>query len=98
MPALRFAPGHMTAFSVGGERPSLLRGHVVGELRLLRPGPNTPERTGNPNHTGLPNWVPFTRDRRATMVFDNECRLENDPYGEEKRVLSAAVRAAGAAL
>jgi para-nitrobenzyl esterase len=41
-------------------------------------------RTGNPNHSGLPNWPAFDTTRRATMVFNNECTVVNDPYGEER--------------
>jgi para-nitrobenzyl esterase len=44
-------------------------------------------KTGNPNHPGLPNWPAFDPVRRATMVFNTECRLVNDPYGEERRAL-----------
>jgi para-nitrobenzyl esterase len=54
-------------------------------------------RTGNPNHPGLPAWKPFTAGDRATMVFDRECRLVNDPYGEERRAL-AAIRDAQQAM
>lgn len=54
-------------------------------------------RTGDPNHPGLPAWKPFTAGERATMVFDRECRLVNDPYGEERRAL-AAIRDAQRAL
>ncbi|MBV8844157.1 MAG: carboxylesterase/lipase family protein [Bryobacterales bacterium] len=52
-------------------------------------------RTGNPNHKGLPNWPAFTTDKRATMIFNNECKVANDPYGEE-RVAFAATRPAQA--
>jgi para-nitrobenzyl esterase len=45
-------------------------------------------RTGNPAHPGLPAWTPFTTTERATMVFDRECRLVSDPYGEERRALA----------
>jgi para-nitrobenzyl esterase len=48
-------------------------------------------RTGNPNHKGLPNWPAFKTDQRATMVFDNQCQVVNDPHGEE-RVALAAIR------
>jgi para-nitrobenzyl esterase len=41
-------------------------------------------RTGNPNHSGIPRWQPFDADRRATMIFNNECRAVNDPYREER--------------
>lgn len=51
-------------------------------------------RTGNPNHTGLPNWQPFNADRRATMIFNSECKAVNDPYREERLAVSA-IRAAG---
>jgi len=41
-------------------------------------------RSGNPNHKGIPNWQPFDESRRATMIFNNECRAVNDPYREER--------------
>jgi para-nitrobenzyl esterase len=41
-------------------------------------------RSGNPNHKGIPNWQPFDETRRATMIFNNECRAVNDPYREER--------------
>src|SRR5262249_52228458 len=41
-------------------------------------------RTGNPNHAGLPAWDPFTAGKRATMMFNNECRAVNDPYRDER--------------
>jgi len=44
-------------------------------------------RTGNPNHGGLPEWPAFDSTRRATMVFDTECRAVDDPYGEERRAM-----------
>ena len=53
-------------------------------------------RTGNPNHKGLPQWPAFDNTRRATMLFDTECKAVNDPYGEE-RLAMEAVRARQAA-
>jgi para-nitrobenzyl esterase len=50
-------------------------------------------RTGNPNHKGLPNWPAFNTGQRATMILDNECKVVNDPNGEE-RVAMAALRSA----
>jgi para-nitrobenzyl esterase len=47
-------------------------------------------RHGNPNHAGLPDWPAFDVTNRATMVFDNESRAVNDPYGEERRAMQAA--------
>jgi para-nitrobenzyl esterase len=44
-------------------------------------------RTGNPNHSGLPMWMPYDNTRRATMIFNNECKLVDDPHGSEQRLL-----------
>jgi len=44
-------------------------------------------RSGNPNHSLLPSWTPFDDPRRATMIFNDECRLVDDPYGAEQRLL-----------
>ena len=44
-------------------------------------------RSGDPNHKGLPKWAPFNASTRATMIFDNECKVVNDPHGEEQRLL-----------
>ena len=46
-------------------------------------------RTGNPNHKGLPTWPKFNPTQRATMIFNNECRVVNDPNGEERKALAA---------
>jgi para-nitrobenzyl esterase len=46
-------------------------------------------RTGNPNHKGLASWPQFKTDVRATMVFDNECKVVNDPHGEERIALAS---------
>ena len=46
-------------------------------------------RTGNPSHLGLPAWPTYTVPQRATMVFNNDCRVVNNPYGEEKAALAA---------
>ena len=46
-------------------------------------------KTGNPNAKGLPHWPAFTLDQRATMIFNNECKLVNDPYKEERLAIAA---------
>jgi para-nitrobenzyl esterase len=46
-------------------------------------------RTGNPNVKGLPHWPAFTADQRATMIFNDECRLVNNPYKEERLAIAA---------
>jgi para-nitrobenzyl esterase len=46
-------------------------------------------RTGNPNQKGLPNWPAFAIDQRATMIFNNECKIVHDPGKEERQALAA---------
>ena len=51
-------------------------------------------KTGNPNVKALPHWPAFTADQRATMIFNDECKLVNDPY-KEARLAIAALPPAG---
>jgi para-nitrobenzyl esterase len=46
-------------------------------------------RTGNPNCKGLPNWPAYDAKQRATMFFDNECKLVDDPRPEARLALSS---------
>src|SRR3954447_11172053 len=43
-------------------------------------------RTGNPSQPGL-KWDAFDPTRCQTMVFDNHCRMADDPDGELRRIL-----------
>jgi para-nitrobenzyl esterase len=43
-------------------------------------------RTGNPSQPGLA-WEPTTPERCQTMVWDNHCRMEDDPEGEIRKIL-----------
>ena len=45
-------------------------------------------RHGDPNYSGLPRWEPYTLPRRATMVFDAQSRLADDPRGQERRLFA----------
>jgi para-nitrobenzyl esterase len=47
-------------------------------------------RSGNPNTRLLPKWEPFTAEKRATMIFNTECRAVDDPYREERLAIAAA--------
>jgi para-nitrobenzyl esterase len=49
-------------------------------------------RSGNPNHEGLPKWQPYTAAERATMIFDNECKLVNGPNREELQAIGSLRR------
>ena len=43
-------------------------------------------RTGNPSQPGLA-WTPSDPQRCQTMIFDNHCRMEDDPNGVVRRIL-----------
>jgi para-nitrobenzyl esterase len=44
-------------------------------------------RTGNPATSALPDWPAYDADRRATMVFNLESRVVEDPYSGIRKVL-----------
>ncbi len=39
----------------------------------------------SPNHAGIPYWPAYDAIARPTMIFDLQCRVENDPLGAERR-------------
>ncbi|GMU39858.1 MAG: hypothetical protein AMXMBFR23_07240 [Chloroflexota bacterium] len=41
-------------------------------------------RTGSPNHPAIPEWLPYERSTRPTMIFDVPVRLRRDPMSEER--------------
>jgi para-nitrobenzyl esterase len=43
-------------------------------------------RTGNPSQPGL-QWTPSDSTRCQTMVFDDRCRMVDDPDGDVRRIL-----------
>jgi para-nitrobenzyl esterase len=43
-------------------------------------------KTGEPQHTGLPQWPRYDTDRRATMRLDDESAVVDDPLGAERRL------------
>ena len=44
---------------------------------------------GDPNtkKSGLPPWPAYDSERRATMLFNNESKVVNDPRGEERKIM-----------
>jgi para-nitrobenzyl esterase len=43
--------------------------------------------TGNPNHSGIPNWPAFEKSKRSTMIFNTPCVVKDDPEGPGLRLL-----------
>jgi len=41
--------------------------------------------TGDPNNPRIPRWPAYDGTTRATMVFDTDTRVENDPRGEIRK-------------
>ena len=60
----------------GGAEAGQEDGHGMGEFCP----------TGNPSQPGLA-WTPFEPDQCPTMVFDNQCRMVDDPEGEVRKIL-----------
>ena len=50
-------------------------------------------RSGEPSAKGLPKWPKFDAAARATMILSNDCRVVNDPHGEERTALASLRRA-----
>lgn len=44
-------------------------------------------RTGNPNHSGLPQWPRYTQESKAVMCFDAPCVTRNDPEGKGLKII-----------
>jgi para-nitrobenzyl esterase len=43
-------------------------------------------RNGVPAHASIPDWPAYDTGRRATLVLDAPCRVEDDPRGETRRL------------
>ncbi|HWF90995.1 MAG TPA: carboxylesterase family protein [Terriglobales bacterium] len=43
-------------------------------------------KTGNPSQPGL-TWTPTDPDNNKTMVWDNKCRMMDDPEGEARKII-----------
>jgi para-nitrobenzyl esterase len=45
--------------------------------------------TGNPGTGALPHWPAYDTQSRATIVFNDDCKLVNDPGHDERLAMSA---------
>jgi len=64
-----------------GEAPQAMAEHMAPAWLAFA-------RSGDPNTPGLPRWPAYEARHRATMIFDLECRVENDPLAGVRRVMA----------
>ena len=43
-------------------------------------------RTGNPSHSGIPEWPQYDTEKRSTMLLGKVIKVVDDPYGKERKV------------
>lgn len=86
----KFGAIHGTDLSISFANPDTKVGMSTPAAKLLaqRLGGATIAfaKTGNPDHAGIPHWTPYNAQTRATMVFDVNTRLENDPNRELRQM------------
>ena len=46
-------------------------------------------RTGNPGTPGVPKWLAYTANERATMIINREWKLVNDPRHDARVILNS---------
>ncbi len=66
--------------------PTLDRVAGRGAARQVNPAWVQFAREGDPNHAAIPTWPPYSLSERATILFDFECRVVNDPWRDERLV------------
>ncbi len=49
-------------------------------------------RNGSPDNPAIPAWPAYASHERATMIFDNECRLVRDPDRDARLLWTRAVQ------
>ncbi|MFZ2995877.1 carboxylesterase/lipase family protein [Sphingobium sp.] len=72
------APGSLTGTGAGARAASAA---VMARFLAFA-------RMGDPNATGLSTWPQYRLQDRATMIFDIESQVENDPRGWERMLFA----------
>ena len=50
-------------------------------------------RNGDPNNDSIPAWPAYVEGQRSTMIFDDECRIADDPDGAVRPLWSKVANA-----
>ncbi|HET8934366.1 MAG TPA: carboxylesterase family protein [Polyangiales bacterium] len=67
-------------FTGGGERPAALAAKLSAAWIAFA-------STGKPSAEGLPEWPPYTAERRTTLVIDDNPKLVDDPTRERRQAM-----------
>jgi para-nitrobenzyl esterase len=43
-------------------------------------------KTSKPGFSGIPEWPAYDLTKRATMILDSSCHVENDPFSVERKL------------
>jgi para-nitrobenzyl esterase len=76
------APGVDQLIGAGPDRAALSRAMQDAWIAFAK--------TGDPSHAEVPVWPRWDAERQATMIFDSPCRVERDPYREERMAWGGA--------
>lgn len=71
-------------FTGGGDRPAALADKMSDAWIAFA-------RSGSPDTPKLPAWTPYDGTRRATMVFDDESKVVDDPTAERRIAMQTAL-------
>jgi para-nitrobenzyl esterase len=83
-----FAFNNFDLTPMAGNRPENSRmGRIVSEAWVRF------AHDGDPNHSDLPRWRPYSQEDRQTMVFNTDCRVETDPRAELRGLLDKVLDA-----
>ncbi len=89
-PPLAFRNTHVAEELLGTGPDTLALADRISSawVAFARTGDPNMARTGDPNSAALPDWRPFSVPERATMVFDNDCHVVNDPWPEDRAAIA----------
>jgi para-nitrobenzyl esterase len=73
-----------SAFTGGGARPAALADKVSDAWIAFA-------RSGSPDTPKLPVWTPYDATRRATMVFNDESKVVDDPTRARREVMQSVL-------
>ena len=75
--------------AAAAQRPDAGTNATSGVVERDRPCPDgepKPAATGKPSIPGLP-WEPTEPETNQSILWDNDCRMVNDPEGEARKII-----------